>query len=88
MNFFCARRDACFVINTWSKFWRISARQTVDFGAGVDLGLDLSPPRLAAVLRLAVVVRLLVLDADPEDLLGARARLVDLPVRARLLLFE
>ena len=26
MDFFRARRDACFVINTWSKFWRRAKR--------------------------------------------------------------
>ena len=29
MDFFCARRDACFVINTWSKFWRRRAKRSI-----------------------------------------------------------
>ena len=34
MDFFCARRDACVAMDTWSKFWRISAPacKMVDFG--------------------------------------------------------
>ena len=71
-GFLCARRHACVAMDTWSKFWRISAApcKMVDFGTGRQDAYAALGPAVAWYESLAAPKDLVVFEDDLDPRRG------------------